>query len=350
MLLDEPTNNLDYKAINWLTKFLQDTNCGIIMVSHDEDFLEKIVNTVFELNDGKVTRYNMKLSEYFNEKEWEYQREFSEYQKNMDRREAINETLCNLQRINDKHENKKKKDNNKAGFDLHKSQVQKKGAAKVTRLEKELESIDVSFREREKINYKFNYKDEKGNKDIKLINLVCGYKDFQTKEINMVIPFGSRVNIVGVNGSGKTTLIKTILGEIEPIAGQVEKGSNIKAGYISQNTLIKDREGDVYYTDGEGCPVQDSLVLVNENTASASEIFTLALMENNKAKVVGVKTYGKGSVQETQMLESGAMVKYTIAYWYSPSGKSINKIGITPDIEESNISKQLDKALEVVRK
>ena len=75
------------------------------MVSHDEDFLEKIVNTVFELNDGKVTRYNMKLSEYFNEKEWEYQRGLSEYQRNMDRKNEINETLNNLARINDKHEN-----------------------------------------------------------------------------------------------------------------------------------------------------------------------------------------------------------------------------------------------------
>ena len=209
-------------------------------------YKQKNVVATHSINDGKVTRYNMKLSEYFNEKEWEYQRGLSEYQRNMDRKNEINETLNNLARINDKHENKKMKDNNKAGFDLHKSHAQKKGAGKVTRLEKELETIDVSFREKEKINYKFNYKDEKGNKDIKLINLVCGYKDFQTKEINLVIPFGSRLNIVGVNGSGKTTLIKTILGEIEPIKGQIEKGSDIKAGYISQDTLIKDSNETVY--------------------------------------------------------------------------------------------------------
>lgn len=125
----------------------------------------------------------------------------------------------------------------------------------------------------------------------------------------------------------------------------IEKGKNI---YQIKNrdgiTNVVKAENDIYRK------FNNIVVLVNENTASASEIFTLALMENNNAKVVGVKTYGKGSVQETQMLESGAMVKYTIAYWFSPSGKSINEVGITPDIEEKDVSKQLDKALEVVRK
>lgn len=125
----------------------------------------------------------------------------------------------------------------------------------------------------------------------------------------------------------------------------IEKGKNI---YQIKNrdgiTNIVKAENDIYRK------FNNIVVLVNENTASASEIFSLALMENNNAKVVGVKTYGKGSVQETQMLESGAMVKYTIAYWFSPSGKSINEVGITPDVEEKDVSKQLDKALEVVRK
>ncbi|MCQ2978883.1 MAG: ATP-binding cassette domain-containing protein, partial [Clostridia bacterium] len=246
MLLDEPTNNLDYKAIEWLNKYLRDSNKGMIIVSHNEDFLEELVNEIYELSEGKLTKYNMKLSEYFNEKELAYQRGYNEYLGNMNRREEINESLRNLQRINDKHENHKMKDKNKLSFYLHKSHGESKGAGKVKRLEKELETLDVSFREKEKINYKFNYSSDKGKKDINLINLVCGYENFKTKELTLTIPFGSRLNVKGVNGSGKSTLIKTIIGEIKPISGILEVGSDIKFGYISQDSLIKDTGETVY--------------------------------------------------------------------------------------------------------
>ena len=88
------------------------------------------------------------------------------------------------------------------------------------------------------------------------------------------------------------------------------------------------------------------VVLVNESSASASELITLVLKDNLGAKVVGTKTYGKGSVQATKTLESGAMVKYTTAYWMGPSGKCIDKEGITPDVEENDKDKQYSRAIE----
>ncbi len=91
------------------------------------------------------------------------------------------------------------------------------------------------------------------------------------------------------------------------------------------------------------------VVLINENSASASEILALALKESAGAKIVGVKSYGKGTVQETKILDSGAMVKYTTSYWLSPDGNSINKEGIKPDIEEKNVDKQLDAAKKAVK-
>ncbi len=87
--------------------------------------------------------------------------------------------------------------------------------------------------------------------------------------------------------------------------------------------------------------------MINGNSASASEILTLALKENLDAKVVGTKSFGKGTVQETRQLSSGAMVKYTVSYWLSPKGNSINKIGIKPDYEVKEEDKQLDMALTV---
>lgn len=115
---------------------------------------------------------------------------------------------------------------------------------------------------------------------------------------------------------------------------------------------IKDNEGKVveYKSIKDAYKEFDKIVvLINENTASASEILTLTLKENLNATIVGVKSYGKGTVQETKQLSSGAMVKYTTSYWLSPKGNSINKIGIKPDIEEKNKDKQLEKALNVIK-
>ena len=74
------------------------------------------------------------------------------------------------------------------------------------------------------------------------------------------------------------------------------------------------------------------VVLINENSASASEILTLALKESADAIVVGNRSFGKGTVQETGTLNSGSMIKYTTSYWLSPKGNSINVIGIKPDL------------------
>lgn len=92
------------------------------------------------------------------------------------------------------------------------------------------------------------------------------------------------------------------------------------------------------------------VVLINENSASASEILAIALKESSNAIIVGETSYGKGTVQETEQLSSGSMVKYTSSYWLSPNGNSINKLGIKPDVEVKDSNKQLDKAKETIRK
>lgn len=91
-------------------------------------------------------------------------------------------------------------------------------------------------------------------------------------------------------------------------------------------------------------------VLINNYSASASEILALALKESANATTIGVKSYGKGTVQETDTLSSGAMIKYTTSYWLSPNGNTINTIGISPDIEEKDAKKQLDIAIKMYKK
>lgn len=116
---------------------------------------------------------------------------------------------------------------------------------------------------------------------------------------------------------------------------------------------LKDKEGKVTTYKAKNNVLRefkDISVLINEYSASASEVLTLALKESANATTIGIKSYGKGTVQETDTLSSGAMVKYTTAYWLSPNGNSINTIGISPDIEEKNADKQLDTAIKMYKK
>lgn len=115
---------------------------------------------------------------------------------------------------------------------------------------------------------------------------------------------------------------------------------------------LKDKEGKVTTYKAKSGVLRDFKgisVLINEYSASASEVLTLALKESANATTIGIKSYGKGTVQETDTLSSGAMVKYTTAYWLSPNGNSINTIGISPDIEEKNSDKQLDAAIKMYK-
>ena len=99
-------------------------------------------------------------------------------------------------------------------------------------------------------------------------------------------------------------------------------------------------------------------ILINGSSASASEILAAALKESYGATLVGTRSYGKGTVQETSDLSTGAMVKYTTGYWLTPKGNNINTKGLTPDIEDDTVysddityenDKALQKAIEAVK-
>ncbi len=129
-------------------------------------------------------------------------------------------------------------------------------------------------------------------------------------------------------------------------------------------TVLLERDGEgvetVYKTQQGGGRALDvpMVVLINENSASASEIVTGALMVNDRAAVIGKTSYGKGSVQIQPELSNGGAVSVTIARWYMPDGTLIHGVGIKPDIEvdytvedfESDVDPQLDAAIEYLTK
>ena len=99
---------------------------------------------------------------------------------------------------------------------------------------------------------------------------------------------------------------------------------------MSENT--KDGSETVYNSKADSADL-DMVILVNENTASASEILTAALQDNKAGVVIGTKTYGKGVTQSMHKFSDGTAVKLTVTEYFRPSGETVNGIGITPDIE-----------------
>lgn len=118
----------------------------------------------------------------------------------------------------------------------------------------------------------------------------------------------------------------------------------------------KDEKEEIIKTEKEAKIKSDIkiIILANENSASASEIFIGALKDNNIAKVVGIKTFGKGVMQEVVPVSTGGALKLTIKEFRTPNGNKINKEGIVPDIEvkeieENNTDEQLQRAIDELK-
>jgi ATP-binding cassette, subfamily F, member 3 len=245
LLLDEPTNNLDIEAIEWLEKYLINFSKSIIMVSHDEVFLNNIVSKIFEMSNGKIKEYNLNYNDYLLQKDLEYEQNKTNYLNAIDEREKIKNKLQKSQDwLNKGISSKAHKDNDKIANNFAKERT---NSSEVSKLSKSLEDIEIpTFQERKKINFFLDLDNDKGNKNICVDNLICGYDNFQTVPLNFNIDFGYKISITGSNGSGKTTFIKTLLGLIKPIDGNIIIGSGVKTGYISQDTIVDNKNTSVY--------------------------------------------------------------------------------------------------------
>lgn len=143
--------------------------------------------------------------------------------------------------------------------------------------------------------------------------------------------------------------------------GYLDRAISVASEWLGDQVIVKERrQGKIteeyHGTDGARLKGIPTIVLVNQGSASASEIVAGALQDYGVAKLVGMKTFGKGSVQDYTEFSDHSAVKITIAEWLTPKDRSIHKIGITPDVTidftqddfHANTDPQLDKALELL--
>ncbi|MFH1968439.1 MAG: S41 family peptidase [bacterium] len=146
--------------------------------------------------------------------------------------------------------------------------------------------------------------------------------------------------------------------------GYLEVSQGIAGWFLQkgQTVTIEDfgdiKEQKIYVAEGSGSLKNyPTVVLINEGSASASEILAGALRDNRNVQLIGEKSFGKGSVQEVINLRGGSFLKITIAKWLTPNGSSISEVGLEPDVKvsitaqdiEQEEDPQLDKALEIIK-
>ena len=158
--------------------------------------------------------------------------------------------------------------------------------------------------------------------------------------------------------------IKSLIIDVrDNTGGYLDAATEIAELFIEKGKIIYqlEKQGKIYKVHKDGTEEKrnyEIAILINSNSASASEILAAALKESYGAKLVGEISYGKGTVQVTEKLENGEMLKYTTAYWLTPNGMKINNVGLVPDIDVKlenydtysyEIDTQLQKAIQTVK-
>ena len=211
LLLDEPTNYLDEEHIEWLKRFLQNYENAFILISHDIPFLNSVINLIYHVENRQLTRY---VGDYY-EFQRIYEANKAQLQAAYERQQA---EVAKLQDF----------------VARNKARVATSGMAKAR--QKKLDKMEMIELAAEKPKPEFNFK--QGRTSGKVIfetkDLVIGYNEPLTKPLNISMERGQKIALVGANGLGKTTLLKSLMGKIPALSGEVHLGDYQQIGYFEQ--------------------------------------------------------------------------------------------------------------------
>lgn len=211
LLLDEPTNYLDAEHIEWLKRYLNDYENAFILISHDIPFLNSVINLVYHMDNQELNRYvgdYDKFQEVYAMKKSQLEAAYNRQQKE----------IADL----------------KDFVARNKARVATRNMA-MSR-QKKLDKMDMIELAAEKPKPEFHFKEGRTTSRIifEARDLVIGYDEPLSKPLNLTMERKEKVALIGANGIGKTTLLKSILGLIPPLSGEVEQGDYLEIGYFEQ--------------------------------------------------------------------------------------------------------------------
>ncbi|HZO74459.1 MAG TPA: ABC-F family ATP-binding cassette domain-containing protein [Ktedonobacteraceae bacterium] len=223
LLLDEPTNHLDLAALEWLENYLSSWKGAMVVVAHDRYFLDKIVSRTIELAFGRIEEYPGNYTKYLHLREERMERRMREY-------EAQQEHIAHTEEFIRRY---------KAGQRSREARGRQKLLDRLERVERPQDFPELHF--------EFTPVTDSGSLVLSTHKLAVGYGGGTKREeqkrgepkillqvADLELLRGDRVGLIGPNGAGKTTFIRTLIGELSPIAGQVHPGHNVRIGYYSQ--------------------------------------------------------------------------------------------------------------------
>ena len=213
LLLDEPTNHLDMETASWLEGYLRQYPGAVVMVSHDRFFMDRTADIVYELEQGKLTRYPGNYTNYREQKRKNYEIQMKSYLRQQDEIERQEELIKLF-----------KNKPSKAAF----ARSRKKILERMLPVEKPREDMAHIFTGTITPlipGSKWVFEAE---------HLKIGYDKHSLLELSLRIRKGQKIGILGVNGSGKTTFLKTVAGFLPAVAGECALGNNITIGYFDQ--------------------------------------------------------------------------------------------------------------------
>ena len=227
MLLDEPTNHLDADSILWLREFLKNFSGGLLVISHDVELMELVVNRVFYLDANRcvIDQYNMGWKNYLS------QREQDEHRRKRERANAQKKAQALMEQAN--------KMRAKATKAVAAQQMIKRAERMMRGLEDERQTDKVAA-------IRFPEPAPCGKTPLSAQSLSKSYGSLEIfTDVDLAIDRGSRVVVLGLNGAGKTTLLRILAGNTAPDTGEVVYGHGAKIGYFAQEHEILDGERTV---------------------------------------------------------------------------------------------------------
>ncbi|MDO4774330.1 MAG: ABC-F family ATP-binding cassette domain-containing protein [Aerococcaceae bacterium] len=219
LLLDEPTNYLDVEHIEWLKRYLQNYENAFILISHDIPFLNEVINIVYHVENLQLTRYVGNYDQFV----------------------AVH--AVKKAQLEAAYERQQKEIAELKDFvNRNKARVATRNMA-MSR-QKKLDKMEIIELQGEKPKPQFDFKVARtpGRFIFQAKDLQIGYNTPLTKPLNLTFERNQKVAIIGANGIGKTTLLKSLLGIIPPVSGEVERGDYLEIGYFEQEVAGGNRQ------------------------------------------------------------------------------------------------------------